>query len=1080
VQACLDGSADTSSFERFKSHLCECESCLQLVLMLAPAPPPAAGPQTLVATEPAGGAVPAVDLPAGAAVGRYRTLYRIGEGGMGVVYAAHDPELDRNIAVKVLRSERARDPAALRARLQREAQALARLSHPNVITIYDVGTAAGGVFIAMELVDGGTLGQWLRRDHPWRVILEQFARAGRGLEAAHKAGLVHRDFKPENVLVGNDGSVRVTDFGLARRLRELDGESASGGESLLGLSMTGTGMLLGTPAYMAPEQMSGGTIDARTDIFSFCVALYEALYRQRPFVGQDLVELRAAVAAGRIRPPPKSDVPRRVHRALLVGLRAAPAERYATMRELLDALAKAARTARSRRRLAVATVLTAASLLGGTAAVQRLRHRTIVATRAGRPAVAVLGLSNRSNHDADWLATALTEALASSLAEGERVRVVAPDQVARVQRELGIPDAAAVTAAREALRRGLAADFVVTGAFTDEHRRVRLEPLLIDLQQGDTRVLAATAADEAELDALVDRAGMAIRQQLGVPPLGANEPQAARAFPSRPEAMRAYAEALERLRALDPRSARDRLERAIVVEPDNPLLRAALAQAWHDLGFMQKSQHEAERAFALSSPLPREMRLGIEAQYRTAARQWPRAIEIARALWTFYPDNLDYGVQLAETEWAAGQPKEALLTVAELRKLPVANGDPRVSLAEANAAMGPDPARARDAALRAAAEGRARHAPSITGNALHRAAIAELARQDLVAAIAHEREAQRLFEDAHDAAGLALAANQLGILTAEQGRLSEARALFEQAIAAARSIGNERYLIDFETNMGIVLLRQLDLRGARRLYEDGIQGARAVGEESQVGGQLNNLANVLHAMGELDAGVTAAEEALAIFDKLGNRRRAGASHAILADLFVERDRLADARQHADQSLRLHDGHHFALTVPDVQLAQGRLHEAEASLRQIESDAARQKDIDLEAEAASKLAWTLLATSRTDEARHAGARAQALLSRMQNRRDRLIAGIVLDEVVGRSGDAAERAAARRDLQAVVAETTAAQLISTELRARLALGRLDLADHQLANGREQLRALANDAARHGFLWIAHEARRALASS
>jgi serine/threonine protein kinase len=188
---------------------------------------------------------------------RYRVLEPVGAGAMGVVYAAYDPKLDRRVALKVLRGSG--DAEALADRLMREAQAMARLSHPNVIAVHDVGTLGDRVFLAMEFVDGVTLAQWLRQEaRSWREIRDVFLLAGRGLSAAHQAGLVHRDFKPENVLVGRDGRVRVTDFGLVR----MSGEPEEGKETV------------GSPAYMAPEQMRGGAVDARADVFSFSVALY--------------------------------------------------------------------------------------------------------------------------------------------------------------------------------------------------------------------------------------------------------------------------------------------------------------------------------------------------------------------------------------------------------------------------------------------------------------------------------------------------------------------------------------------------------------------------------------------------------------------------------------------------------------------------------------------------------------------------------------------------------------------------------------------------------------------------------------
>src|SRR5262249_54923108 len=262
-------------------------------------------------------------------IGRYVVLSRVGEGGMGVVYAAYDPELDRKVAVKVLH-ERLGDPVELRGRLMREAQAMARLSHPNVVSVHDVGRFEDKVFVAMEFIDGWTLGEWLKeKPRSWQEVLAVFRLAGKGLAAAHSAGLVHRDFKPRNVLVGKDQSVKVTDFGLA---------FTPGGDGTHG------GLILaGTPAYMAPEQLRGEEPDARADQYSFCVALYEALTSERPPDETTLatlasqLEAEAAQSNKAMLPVPKGrGVPRWVLRPILRGLSPERSSRF----ENLDALLK--------------------------------------------------------------------------------------------------------------------------------------------------------------------------------------------------------------------------------------------------------------------------------------------------------------------------------------------------------------------------------------------------------------------------------------------------------------------------------------------------------------------------------------------------------------------------------------------------------------------------------------------------------------------------------------------------------------------------------------------------------------------
>jgi serine/threonine-protein kinase len=313
--------------------------------------------RTAEETAPATGAP---TLAPGATVGRFVVLGVLGAGGMGVVLSAYDPELDRKVAVKLLHGDAGRGSESEgRARLAREAQAMARLSHPNVVAVYEVGTVGDRLFIVMEQVDGQTLKQWLKaEERGWREVVAMFLAAGRGLEAAHRAGLVHRDFKPSNVLVGRDGRVRISDFGLVS-------VSASTGE-LGALDATLTAGLVGTPAYMSPEHLRNQELDGRADQFSYCVALYQALYDARPFASDSVIALREAVLTGRPRPPSARDVPAWLGPIVLRGLARDPAERWPSMTALLDALARD--PAAARRRLAGRAALVGlglAAVLGG-------------------------------------------------------------------------------------------------------------------------------------------------------------------------------------------------------------------------------------------------------------------------------------------------------------------------------------------------------------------------------------------------------------------------------------------------------------------------------------------------------------------------------------------------------------------------------------------------------------------------------------------------------------------------------------------------------------------------------------------
>ncbi|MGO9708574.1 MAG: protein kinase domain-containing protein [Polyangiaceae bacterium] len=363
-------------------------------------------------TEP--GSVDATSSVAtGTLIGRYLVIDRVGAGGMGTVYAAYDAQLGRRVAIKVLRAEAATNDA--QARLLREAQAMARLAHPNVLVVHDVGTFGSSVFIAMEFIDGKDLREWLREEHSWKEALSVLKEAGRGLAAAHAAGIVHRDFKPENVLIGRDGRVVVADFGIARALEP----STNGGESAietasgplsapalslasapassltrpatgaplaadatsvesspttsgsLGTPLTQEGAMIGTAGYMAPERAFEDRDDARTDQFSFGVTLYRALYGQAPFAHADLPSYLNALLDAPRPPPGGTPVPGWIHDVVRRAISYDASKRFGSMTELLGALERD--PTRRRRGWVLGACAIALAGLGGASFVRHAR-----------------------------------------------------------------------------------------------------------------------------------------------------------------------------------------------------------------------------------------------------------------------------------------------------------------------------------------------------------------------------------------------------------------------------------------------------------------------------------------------------------------------------------------------------------------------------------------------------------------------------------------------------------------------------------------------------------------------------------
>jgi hypothetical protein len=331
--------------------------------------PPAQAPEKPGPTQPTS--------QTGRVLGRYTLAERLGVGAMGVVHRAEDRDLGRSVAVKLLH----RPDSSFTERLIREARSMAQVNHPNVVAVYDVGVADGTTYIAMELVAGVSLRVWQQGRRTIPELLEAYIAAGRGLAAAHAAGIVHRDFKPDNVIVGagvgaDGGRVRVTDFGLAA-VQPTDEESSPHGE----IELTYSGAILGTPAYMSPEQFTGGNLDPRTDQFNFCVALYEALYGSRPFHGKTFQELGENVCDGMVLPPPAGTQVSGALRAIVLrGLSARPGDRYPTMDHLLEELDRD--RARPWRRASL--IAAALAILLGVGLLTDLTLRDRVAVVSGR------------------------------------------------------------------------------------------------------------------------------------------------------------------------------------------------------------------------------------------------------------------------------------------------------------------------------------------------------------------------------------------------------------------------------------------------------------------------------------------------------------------------------------------------------------------------------------------------------------------------------------------------------------------------------------------------------------------------
>ena len=930
----------------------------------------------------------------------------------------------------------------------------------------------------MELLAGQTLMDRLQRSGAMRPdqalpIVEQLSS---GLAAAHRVGVIHRDFKSQNVMLvpaGADPEVRavITDFGLAR---------ASAGPDIG--TVTATARITGTPAYMAPEQIEGKPVAAAADIYALGIVMYEMVTGQRPFTGEDSL----AIAVRRLTEPPPSP---RVHvpdldpawEAVILGcLRRDPAERFATAEDVARALrgeplstrrrfAPALR--RKRRRLVV--LAAALLILGGlgyrvlrprtTAKTVEQAHGTGLAARA-RPVVAVLGFKDLGRKPDDaWLSGALSEMIASELAAGESIRVVSGDDVARMKLDLALEDADVLGPDRlSRVAAHLGADRVVVGSYLalgpPTARRLRLDMRVQSAADGETLASFNEAGSEVELFDLVSRAGSRLRTSLGARELSDVQADALRAsVPSTPQAARAYAEGLAKLRAFDAVGARPLLEAAVRADPSRALFHAALAQALSALGYDAAARGHAQQAFERASTLSREERLTVEARYRETTKEWERAVEIHRSLWNFFPDSLEYGLRLAAAEEKAGRRKEALATVQALHRLPAPDGeDPRIDLVEARIAYRlSDFARQAAAAERAAREAEARGARLLVAEARMEAAEAARSLGESDRAIALHDQAQALFDAAGDRSGVARSLAGMANVHYRRGDLDEASTLFERALAVHRETGNEFAVAwtlhsfanvlsergDFAGsrrvqeqalaihrrigdrggeagslgNIASLLQYQGDLAGSRRMHEQALAIFRDVAEKGPAAIELTNIATVLAAQGDLKGAQRLLEEAVAIKRETGNRSSVAFSLNELGDVACAQGDLASARRHYEEAVRIREEldqkarvAESRLGLAQLSLEEGRAAEAEAMAREAAEVFKAEKMADLEGSALLVLARSLAAQGKAEMTRRPAQDASRLLSTSQDRTTRLFLAIALARIEG----ATEAAAAAR--------------------------------------------------------------------
>jgi DNA-binding winged helix-turn-helix (wHTH) protein/tetratricopeptide (TPR) repeat protein len=710
-----------------------------------------------------------------------------------------------------------------------------------------------------------------------------------------------------------------------------------------------------------------------------------------------------------------------------------------------------------------------------------------------RASVAVLGFTNLSGNQREaWLSTAFSDWLTTELTAGEQVRAIPAESVTRMKMELALPDVDSLgPESLIRIRKNLGTDYVVSGSYAIVGEKtdgdLRLDLRLQDTRSGETITAISESGTSARLLDLVSRAGERLRLRLGVRAVTREEAaEVATALPLKPETAKYYAEGRAKLRAFDALSARDLLQKAVAVEPSFALSHAELATAWSRLGYDENAKEEAKKAFDLSANLSRAERLLTEGLYREMSHDWENAVEINRALYEFFPDNLDYGLALVNSQLQANRWKEALETIDVLRKLPSSSGeDARIDLAEGYASRSLGDSKRADASIgRAAEKSRAAGASLLLARArLDQAWTYEnLGRSSEVEDAV--REAKQLYTAANDRRGVAEATTIGAIAHRNEGDYLGAKKDYEEGLMLYRQIGYRRGLAGEYDNIADTLICLGDLEGALRSLQAALAIYQETGDQNGEALARNGLGDVYFALGNHSKAKEIYKSALDICLRIGNRgRQAGAVaglgrvHGLEGDFPRAQEEESEARAIFEEI-----GDKVAVASVDLDLArlsldEGREAQAAASARMAAQGFGNAKAMSDEAEANLVLAETLLAEGKVAESRKNLERVLSVARQTHNRKLELSAALAEARVRAASGKAADVSESLTSLDRIIAEATAGKFARVAMEARLALGETQLNFGDQGVGRAILQSLEKESAGGGFATVARKAAAAL---
>ena len=1016
--------------------------------------------------------------------------------------------------------------------------------------------------------------------------LQLFRTVCLAVQYAHETLVIHRDLKPGNILITKEGVARLLDFGVAKVLNpqwspdapltrtdwrpmtpeyaspeQVRGEPITNATDIYSLGVLLYELLTGHRPYRvrsdSPLEIERSVCEKEPEKPSAAVSRIDESAshdgsRRTAITPQLIGEARA------IRP---EELPRRLRGDLdtivMKAIRKRPEHRYASAHAFakdierhLSGMPIEARKAtllyRSgkfihRHMESLATALLAFAVVAGlgTWEAHRLWKQRNVNVNINdqqsnnihvrmRPSVAILGFKNLSSRqDTAWISTALTEMLAAELAAGEQLRTIPAETVARTKIDLGLSNVESLPpAALPQVRKNLASDFIILGSYLAQGKdtgQIRLDLRFEDSTTGQTVAAISETGTEKTIVDLASQVGSRLRGQFGLESLSPVESVGLRAeLPSNPEAIRLYSQGLAKISAFDALSARDILSRAVAADPSFPLAHAALAKAWSSLGYDSNARQESKTALDGAGNLSREKHLLVEARFFETSKDWGKAIEAYQTLFSFFPDNLEYGLQLASVETAGGRGKDALKCLASLGASGAqAKGDPRIDLARAAAAASlGDDRLTRDAADLAAQEAGERGATLLVARARTREcrALANLGENEKAQSSCEE--ARQIYAAAGDRGALAQTLHTMAEVPINQGDFAAAGKLYSQALTITRAIGDEQGQARELMNLGLISAKKGDVTTARRMYDESFRSYQKAGDKNGMAGAMGNAGNLLRTQGRLQDALNHFQKTFDLSNEVGHRGSAAQALAAIGDVLFEQGDLSGAYkmyqesstiQHeiggkgyyastlveigrvfrqqaeADKASRAYldalslqkqlgnksDAAETRLALAELDCDSGKGTEAEQLSRTAVEAFQADAYADEEIFAQSVLSRSLLQQGKVDEARAAIAEAVRLSEKSQDVTVRI--PVMLDHAnfmaagkkLGEAGKTARQA---------LTQAHNLSLFRLQLEASLTLSRIEMQGKHPAAARVRLHTLEKSARAKGFELIARKAANA----